>query len=84
MIIVLGQCLTIAEVAITLYSRADSNVNLICCHINSSAREAFGNKTPFEMFSEKSEEKLLELLSLFPDPPDEVTLTPMLLNLKTR
>ena len=60
------------------------DVTLLLNHVNSEPRECLGNKTPFELFTGKNEKKLLDLLNLHPVPPDEVMLSPKLLNLKTR
>lgn len=55
------------------------DVRLICCHINSVARELFENRTPFQLMSGKQNEKLLDSLNLAPIPPDKVMLKPTLL-----
>ncbi len=55
------------------------DVNLICKHINSVPREMMENKSPFELFSGKEKEKLLDVLKLTPIAPDEVCLTPSLI-----
>lgn len=60
------------------------DITLVLNHINSEPREVLDNKTPFDLFTGKHEKKLLDLLNLHPVPPDEVTLTPKLLNLKNR
>lgn len=60
------------------------DVTLILNHVNSEPRESLGNKTPFELFTGKNEKKLLDQLNLHPVPPDEVMLSPKLLNLRTR
>ena len=60
------------------------DVTLLLSHVNSEPRESLGNMTPFDLFSGKNEKKLLDLLNLHPVPPDEVMLSPKLLNLKTR
>ena len=52
------------------------DINLICRHINSVPREIMENKSPFELFSGKEKEKLLDVLKLTPVSPDEVCLTP--------
>ena len=62
----------------------DQDIAVALSHINSVPREIFDNKTPFELFQNEHERKLVELLSLFPVAPDEVMLTPALLNLKAR
>ena len=60
------------------------DVTLILNHVNSEPRESLGNKMPFDLFTGKNEKKLLDLLNLHPVPPDEVMLSPKLLNLRTR
>ena len=60
------------------------DVRLILNHINSEPREVLDNKTPFDLFTGKNEKKLLDLLNLRPVPPDEVMLSPKLLNLRIR
>lgn len=60
------------------------DVTLILNHVNSEAREVLNNYTPFALFTGKNEKKLLDLLNLHPVPPDEVMLSPKLLNLRFR
>ena len=55
------------------------DIRLICCHINSVARELFENRTPFQLMVGKQNEKLLDSLNLAPIPPDKVMLKPTLL-----
>lgn len=55
------------------------DIHSICCNINSVAREMFDNKTPFQLFDGKENEKLLALLNLEPVPPDKVLLKPTLI-----
>lgn len=55
------------------------DVNLICRHINSVPREIMENKTPFDLFTGKEKEKLLDVLKLAPVSQDEVCLTPKLI-----
>ena len=55
------------------------DVRLICCHINSVAREMFDNKTPFQLMTGTQNEKLLASLNLESVPPDKVTLKPTLI-----
>lgn len=54
------------------------DISLACCHINSVARELFGNKTPFDLMEGNAYKKLLSSLELSPVPPDEVCLKPVL------
>ena len=69
----------------TLFTKLTAeDVTLVLNHVNSEPREVLGNKTPFDLFTGKYEEKLLDLLNLHPVPPDEVTLSPKLLSLRTR
>lgn len=60
------------------------DVTLVLNHVNSEPRESLGNKTPFQLFTGKNEKKLLDLLNLHAVPPDEVMLSPKLLNLRIR
>ena len=39
---------------------SDEDVHLICCHINSVARELFDNRTPFELMQKEELKKLPE------------------------
>lgn len=55
------------------------DVGIICSNINSFAREMFGNKTPFQLFTGAECEKLLASLSLYSVPPDKVILKPTLI-----
>lgn len=57
-----------------------SDVNLICCHINSVLRENLDNKSPFDLMVSADEKKLLAALNLSLVPPDEVILKPKLIN----
>lgn len=57
----------------------NEDVNIVCCHINSVARELFENKTPFELMTDKYSKKLLTTLNLESVPPDKVTLRPTLI-----
>lgn len=61
-----------------------ADVFLVVNHVNSVAREIFGNKSPFDLFTGENEKKLLELLNLSPVPPDEVYLKPALLKHKPK
>lgn len=62
----------------------DQDVTVTLSHINSVPREKFGNQTPFQLFQNPNERKLIELLHIFPVASDEVMLTPSLLDLKNR
>ena len=55
------------------------DIRLVCCHINSVAREMFDNKTPFQLMTGTQNEKLLASLNLEPVPADKVTLKPTLI-----
>lgn len=61
---------------------SQSDLNTVCCHVNSVARELYGNKTPFQLLHGPEYEKLLDSLDLSPVPPDEVILKPALLKRK--
>ena len=60
------------------------DITLSLNHVNSESREILSNKSPFDLFTGKNEKKLLDLLNLHPVPPDEVMLSPKLLNLRFR
>ena len=60
------------------------DITLSLNHVNSESRESLSNKSPFDLFTGKNEKKLLDLLNLHPVPPDEVMLSPKLLNLRFR
>lgn len=55
------------------------DVDLVCSHINSFAREKFNNRTPFELMTRPEHKKLLDVLGLHQIPHDEVCLKPKLL-----
>lgn len=55
------------------------DIRLVCCTINSVAREMFDNKTPFQLFDSKDNKKLLDSLNLKAIPPDKVILKPTLI-----
>ena len=55
------------------------DIRLVCCNINSVAREMFDNKTPFQLFDSKDNKKLLDSLNLEAIPPDKVILKPTLI-----
>ena len=58
------------------------DVHLICCHINSVARELFDNFCPFDLMQLEEHKTLLDVLALSKVPPDEVCLKPALLKQK--
>lgn len=58
---------------------AQEDIRLVCCTINSVAREMFDNKTPFQLFESKDNKKLLDSLNLEAIPPDKVILKPTLI-----
>ncbi len=60
----------------------DDHVHLITRHINSVPREAFDNRTPFDLMTSPEQKKLLEFLKLSPIPLDDVLLKPILLKKK--
>ena len=60
------------------------DLTLVLNHVNSQARESLDNQTPFDLFTGKNEKKLLDLLNLSPVAPDDVMLSPKLLNLSKR
>lgn len=63
-------------------SLSDEDAHLITRHINSVPREAFDNRTPFDLMSSPEQKKLLEFLKLSPIPLDDVLLKPTLLKKK--
>lgn len=63
----------------SLNSLSAEDVRLVCCHINSVAREIFDNKTPFELMSDLNSLKLLDSLNLQAVPADKVILKPILI-----
>ena len=52
---------------------------LLANNINSIRRESLGNKSPYEVTTDKSILRLMELMGLHAVPADEVNLTPALL-----
>lgn len=54
-------------------------VSLMMSHINSYARKALGNKSPYEVFAFQYGESLLNAFGIKRIPSDEITLTPSLL-----
>ena len=58
------------------------DIHLVCCHINSVARELFDNFCPFDLMKREEHKKLLDVLALSKVPPDEVCLKPILLKRK--
>lgn len=55
------------------------DVNLIVNHINSTPRKSLDGKTPYEVARESLGEEVLKKFQLRPIPPDEVNLTPKLI-----
>lgn len=56
-----------------------TQVNLMMSHINSYARKALGNKSPYEVFAFQYGEELLKVFNLELIPADDIILTPALL-----
>lgn len=56
-----------------------TQINLMMSHINSYARKALGNKSPYEVFAFQYGEELLKVFNLELIPADEIILTPALL-----
>lgn len=56
-----------------------TQINLMMSHINSYARKALGNKSPYEVFAFQYGEELLKVFNLELIPADEIVLTPALL-----
>jgi IS30 family transposase len=59
------------------------SVTLLQNHINSFARDSLQGKHPFDAAKDFLGEKAINCLGLIRIPPDDVTLTPMLLRRKT-
>ena len=57
-----------------------SDINLMMSHINSYTRKKLGNQTPYRLFSSFYGEDLLPKLQILQIPPNEINLTPKLLN----
>ena len=55
------------------------DVNIMMSHINSYSREKFGDKSPIEVFQTLYGADILEKLSIFQIPPNEILLKPTLL-----
>lgn len=53
-------------------------IDLMMSHINSYARKALGNKSPYEVFAFQYGEELLKVFNLELIPADEIILTPAL------
>jgi IS30 family transposase len=58
------------------------DVNLIVNHINSTPRESLGGRTPYNVALETLGEDILKAFQLRPIAPDEVNLTPKLIQFK--
>jgi IS30 family transposase len=56
-----------------------SDVNVLACHINSLIRKKLNDRSPTTTFSFFHGDLILRKLGLRAIPPDEVTLTPVLL-----
>lgn len=57
-----------------------ADINLLMDHVNSYSRESLGNKCPYDMFKFLYGENILSLLGCHKIDPNDVTLTPALLN----
>jgi len=57
-----------------------SDINLMMSHINSYKRKKLGNQSPYQLFSSFYGENLLQKLNIQQIPPNEINLTPKLLN----
>lgn len=57
-----------------------SDINLVCSHINSYAREEMGGTAPFEVAPPGFTDKLVRALGMVRIHPDDITLKPSLLN----
>ena len=54
------------------------DINRMMSHINSYARKALGNKSPYEVFAFQYGEELLQALNIEKIPADDIILTPKL------
>ena len=50
------------------------NINLMLSHINSTKREILNNMSPIEVFLQKQNNSILELLDIHQIPPDRIIL----------
>ena len=50
------------------------NINLMLSHINSTKREILNNMSPIEVFLQKNDDSILELLDIKQIPPDKIIL----------
>lgn len=50
------------------------NINLMLSHINSTKREILNNMSPLEVFLQKQDDSILELLNIHQIPPDKIIL----------
>lgn len=50
------------------------NINLMLSHINSTKREILNNMSPLEVFLQKQDDSILELLNIHQVPPDKIIL----------
>lgn len=57
-----------------------ADIDLMMSHINSYTRKKLGNLSPYRLFSSLYGENLLTQLNLHQIPPNEINLTPKLLN----
>lgn len=55
-----------------------AQIDLMMSHINSYARKALGNKSPYEAFAFQYGEELLNIFNIQKIPSDELILTPEL------
>ena len=58
---------------------SQKEISLVMSHINSSARESLGGRTPFELANMMLPKELLDCFGLSEIAPDDVNLTPKLL-----
>ena len=66
----------------TFDNLTQDNINLMLSHINSSKRQILNNKSPIEMFLEKQNDLILELLDIKQIEPDKVILNKNLFQTK--
>ena len=66
----------------SMYKYNQDDINLMLSHINSSKRKILDNKSPIEVFLEKQNDSILELLDIKQIPPDKAILNKNLFTTK--
>ena len=57
-----------------------SNINIMLSHINSTKREILNNLSPIDIFLQKKDDSILDLLEIIQIPPDKIILNKKLFN----